>query len=360
MKLKQRILAAFAAAAMLCGVAGCSSTDTGTKTDFGSLTNNGTPISPGVLSGAGNLASQLAANLEKEDKVYKIGISKLMTHAALDLSEQGFVDALKASGLVEGVNLELTYRNGNGDESALNSIAQEFIANGDDLIFAIATPAAQTAAKQTSEIPIIATAVTDFIDAGLAESSSRPGKNVSGTTDMSPIEEQIDLLLEVLPDVETLGLVYTASESNSVLQIDIAKAYAEKRGLATVERAIETADDIADVFSAIADECDAVYLPTDNLLASEMAAVAAVCEPAGLPVICAESGMVQAGGLCTLAIDYYDLGYQAGIMAVKVLGGSNITRLAIQKSSKFEYSFNSRTVEVLGITLPDKYLSYLN
>ena len=357
----KKILAAFTSALMLCGMTACSNTETSSGTSTAGVTNNGVPVSPGVLRGAENLNAGGVSNSPADsDRVYKIGISKMMDHPALNLSEGGFVQALTDSGFVIGENLMLEYRNGEGDTANLDAIADEFISANDDLIFAIATPAAQACANKTTKIPIIATAVTDFVDAGLIKSNSRPGTNVSGTTDMSPVAEQIDLMLEVFPEIETIGFVYTASESNSALQISIAREYAESLGLNTVEITLDGKEDIPAGFSAIIPQCDAIYLPTDNMLASEMPTVAAVCNPAKKPVFCAESGMVETGGFGTLAIDYRDLGYQAGLMAVKVLNGSNIDGMSIQKSTRFEYSFNGATIEALETTIPVKYREYIN
>ena len=363
MKFK-RFFAVLAAAAMLCGVTGCSSggtssTDTSTRR-LVSLSENGRPVSPGVLQGSDGLSgSDTSHSPENTTRVYRIGIAKLMEHPALDLSEQGFVEALTDAGFVIGENLLLEYRNGEGDDANLAAIAGEFVSANEDLIFAIATPAAQACAAQTTNIPVIATAVTDFVDAGLIQSNSRPGTNVSGTTDMSPIEEQIDLILDIFPETQTVGFVYTATESNSALQTSIAVEYAESLGLSAEIMTINTADDIESVFSDIIPRCDAIYLPTDNLLAANMPAVAAVSNPAQMPVFCAESGMVQTGGFGTLAIDYRDLGYQAGLMAVKVLDGSAIDGMSIQKSTKFEYTFNGATLEALGVTLPEEYRDYI-
>lgn len=362
MKFK-KIFAMFAAAAMLCGVTACSTSDTSAGGSVGaaSTSNNGLPVSPGVLRGADGLNANEKVSHSPEDtnKIYHIGIAKLMDHPALNQSEAGFAAALADSGFVIGENMILEYRDGQGDESNLNTIADDFISQNDDLIFAIATPAAQACANKTNTIPIIATAITDFVDAGLIESNSRPGTNVSGTTDMSPINEQIDLMLEIFPNIETIGFVYTATESNSVLQVGIASEYVNSLGLKTVEATINSANDIGESFSGIISQCDAIYLPTDNQLASNMPAVAAVCNPAQIPVFCAESGMVETGGFGTLAIDYYDLGYQAGLMAVKVLDGADIDRMSIQKSTKFEYCFNGATVGAIGAGIPVEYSEYV-
>ena len=363
MKFK-RFFAAAAASVMLCSMTGCSSAKT-TSTDTGekilvSKTKNGRPESPGVLRGSDELNGSSDDDddgIKRTDKIYKVGIAKLMDHPALNLSEEGFVKALEDSGFVIDGNLMLDYRN--GETADLEAVAEEFVANNNDLIFAIATPAAQACAGKTSTVPIIATAVTDFVDAGLIESNSRPGRNVSGTTDMSPIEDQIDLIKDIFPGAQTIGFVYTASESNSALQIGIADEYAKSIGLSTVTMTINSTADIGQAFGAITAQCDAIYLPTDNLLAANMPAVAAVCDPAQIPVFCAESGMVESGGFGTLAIDYYDLGYQAGLMAVKVLDGSDISGMSIKKSGKFEYYFSRSAVEALGVTLPEEYRDYI-
>ena len=356
MKLK-RIFAAVASAAMLLGLSGCSSSGSGTSVS----SIKTVPDSPGVLRGMDNLKTvKDAIRASEANKVYKIGIAKLMDHPALNLSEAGFVAALEDAGFVVDTNLILEYRNGDNDSAALDAIADEFVSGNEDLIFAIATPAAQACANKTTSIPVIATAVTDFVDAGLVGSNARPGSNVSGTTDMSPVEEQIDLMRDIFPDVRTVGFVYTASESNSVVQINSARKYAESKGLSAVEMTINTEADIERVFSEIAAQCDAVYLPTDNLIAANMSAVAAVCNPAQVPVFCAESNMVESGGFGTLSIDYYDLGYQAGLMAMRVLiEGAAIDRMSIQKSTKFEYCFNGATIEALGVTLPAEYRDYI-
>lgn len=362
MKFKKTI-ALLAAAAMLCGVTACSASTASAGTSSGSsgVTNNGTPISPGVLRGAEGVSSGGAVSHApgNTSKTYNIGIAKLTDHPALNLSQEGFVAALTDSGFVIGENLNIDYRDGQGEEAQLNAIASDFVSSSYDLIFAIATPAAQACANATSSIPIIATAVTDFVDAGLIESNSRPNTNVSGTTDMSPIEEQLDLMLEIFPDVETVGFFYTATESNSALQVGIAREYAQSLGLETVEATVNGAGEIRSALLQLVGQCDAIYIPTDNLLASQMPAVASVCNPAQIPVFCAESGMVESGGFGTLGIDYYDLGYQAGLMAIRVIDGASIDRMSIQKSTVFEYSFNAAAVQAMDMTLSEQYQSYI-
>lgn len=363
MKIKN-ILAAFAAAAaMLCGVTGCAGVTSGSPSNGSGLssgsgaTNNGMPVSPGVLRGSDKMVYK--GHIDNGE-TYTVGISRLMDHPALNLAEEGFVQAMIDSGFTIGSNLIIEYRNANGESQALDDIASEFVDKNVDLMFAIATPAAQACKARSSKIPIIATAVTDFIDAKLADSNSRPGTNVSGTTDMSPIDSQLALMLDFVGNVNTVGLFYTASESNSVLQANIARQYLTSKGLSIVEKTINSADEIETALNGLASQCDAVYIPTDNLLAAEMETVGSVAKSQKLPVVCGDSSMVETGGLATLGLDYYDLGYQAGIMAVKVLDGTTaIDRMPIQKSSKYEYTFNKNMIEALGIPVPDKYQQYM-
>ena len=355
----KKIMAAVTAAAMACTFAGCSTSNTSSE-NSSDAANSATSDSNAATSDA---ATSDAATNEGtgpvDGKTYKIGVSKMMDHPALNKSEEGFVAALKDKGYEEGVNVEYDFQNGQGETSNLNTIATQFVGNNVDLIFAIATPAAQACLGQTQTIPIIGTAITDFADAGLVNSNDNPGTNVSGTTDMNPIEEQIDLMLELFPETKTVGFLYSSSEDNSVLQVGIARDYIESKGLATVEKTIINTNDIQQATTSIVSECDAIYIPTDNNFASAMTMVGEICNEAKIPVFCGESGMVQTGGLGTLGINYYDLGYQAGLMAVKVLEGADISTMAIEKSTNYEYCFNAAAVEACGITLPEKYAEYV-
>lgn len=339
MKFK-KILTAVLAAAMTCSLAACG---------------NGGSSNPG----SGDASTDKSTQLASTSGVLKIGISKMMDHTAMNKSEKGFVDALESKGYVDGQNIKIDYQNGQGETSNLNTIATQFVGNKVDLIFAIATPAAQACFGQTTEIPIIGTAITDFADSGLVNDNNNPGTNVSGTTDMNPIEEQIDLLLELFPNTQTIGFVYTASEQNSVLQCKLAKEYIESKGLKTTEKTIINTNDIQQAVSSIVTECDALYLPTDNQIASAMSLVSSVCNTEKIPVICGENGMVENGGFGTLSINYYDLGFQAGLMAVEVLEGADISKMPIQKSTNYEYAFNEDAVAALEITLPDKYKDFV-
>lgn len=322
----RKIFAALTAAAMLATGVGCA--------------NNGT--SSGAADG----------------KTYKIGISKMMTHDAMDKAEQGFVAALDEKGYTDKV--EIDYQNGQGETANLNTIATQFVGNNVDLIFAIATPAAQAAQAQTQEIPIIGTAITDFADAGLVNSNEEPGTNVSGTTDMNPIKEQIDLMMKICPDTKVVGFLYNSSEDNSLLQIGIAKEYVESLGLSWTEKTVSNTNEVQQATTAIVEECDAIYIPTDNIFASAMATVGEVAIQAKKAVFTGETGMCYAGGLATLGLDYYNLGYEAGLMAIQVLEGADISKMAVKGASDFNYVINKDMVDALGIAIPEDLQQYIS
>ncbi|MCC8015398.1 MAG: ABC transporter substrate-binding protein [Eubacterium sp.] len=287
---------------------------------------------------------------------YSIGIIKQMDHVALNSSEEGFVQALADNGLVDGENLTIDYENGQGDVNNLSTIADQFVADDVDLIFAVATNAAQAAAGKTTTIPIIGTAITSYTEASLVDTDEVPGGNVTGTTDMNPVEDQIALIKEVCPDVETVGFLYCSNEANSILQVEMATAACEEAGFATVEQTVSSTNEVQQATQNIVTNCDAIYIPTDNVFASSMPIVNEVAVAAGIPVFCGESGMVQSGGFATLGITYYSIGYQAGLMAVDVLvNGADPAEMSIQGSSEFEYCFNGETADALGIEIPEKY-----
>ncbi|NLN05647.1 MAG: ABC transporter substrate-binding protein [Clostridiaceae bacterium] len=289
-----------------------------------------------------------------------IGIIQFMDHIALDAAREGFIEALKDNGYIEGENIVIDYQNAQGDQSNLGSISDQFVNNNVDLILAIATPAAQTIAGKTKEIPILATAVTDFESARLVESNEKPGGNVSGTTDMNPIKEQIDLLVKLVPDAKKVGVLYTSSEDNSIIQAKIAKEVIENLGLTYVEVTVTNTNDVQQATQQIVDMCDAIYIPTDNTFASAMPVVYGVTKESKTPVICGESGMVKQGGLATLGINYRDLGYQTGLMAVKILKGeAKPQNMPIEASTKFDFYINGDVAEEIGLEIPEDLKEYV-
>lgn len=292
-----------------------------------------------------------------EKKNVKVGVVQLVEHQALDAANKGFVDGLAAGGFKEGQNLTLDRQNAQADQSNLQTIAQRFANNKEDLICAIATPAAQTMANATKDIPIVGTAITDYKVAKLVKDNSQPGTNVTGTTDMNPVEAQIDLLVKIMPKARTVGFIYNSSEVNSQLQIDLAKKAAAARGLKTVEATVSSVNDIQQAAQSLVGKADALYVPTDNVLASAMPNLIKITDEAKIPVFCGEAGMTKAGGVATLGIDYYKLGFQTGEMAADILSGkAKPQNMAIQAQKTFTVTLNEAQIKKLGLTVPDDIL----
>lgn len=295
-----------------------------------------------------------------EKDTLSIGIIQYVEHVALDSSREGFVNALKDNGYVEGQNMTIDVQNAQSDQSNLATISDRFVSNKVDLVLGIATPAVQSIAGKTAEIPILGTAVTDYVAAKLVDSNEEPGGNVSGTTDMNPIKEQIDLLVKLVPDAKTVGVLYTSSEDNSILQAKLAKEAIEALGLAYTEVTVTNSNDVQQATQSIVDKCDAIYIPTDNTFASAMPVVHGVTTQSKTPVICGESGMVQNGGLATLGINYYDLGYQTGLMAVRILKGeAEPATMSIESASGFDFAINGTVAEEIGIEIPEDLTEYI-
>ena len=293
---------------------------------------------------------------KKAEKV-NVGIVQLVEHAALDAANKGFVEGLASKGYKEGQNIAYDRQNAQADQSNLQNIAHRFVNNKVNLICAIATPAAQTVANVTSDIPIVATAVTDYKTAKLVKDNAKPGTNVTGTTDMNPVEQQLDLLLKLVPNAKSVGTIYCSSEVNSQLQIEILKKAAAAKGVTVKEATVSNVNDIQQAARSLVGKVQAIYVPTDNVLASAMPTLVSVTEEAKLPVICGEGGMVKAGGLATLGVDYYKLGFQAGKMAADILSGkSKPADMAIQAQKEFKAMVNLKEAEKIGLKVPEDVL----
>lgn len=299
------------------------------------------------------LALSGCSKKSSENKVIKIGIIQLVEHPALDKNREGFIDGLKDAGYIDGQNISLDIHNAQGDQGNCVTIANKLVNDKDDLIFAIATPAAQAVANLTKDIPILVSSVTDPESAKLVESNSRPGTNVSGTSDLTPVAQQIKLLKSAFPNAKTVGLMFCSSEQNSLFQIDLAKKACEAEGLAYIEGSVSNSNEIQQVTQSLVGKVDAIYIPTDNMLAAGMATVAMVANQNKIPTIVGEDGMVQSGGLCTYGVNYYELGKQTAAMAVEILkNGANPADMPIQYLEKCDFSKNEATEKALGITLP--------
>lgn len=291
-----------------------------------------------------------------KEKVFKIGVNQYVTHAALDASYQGFVDALKEAGYEDGKNIKIDYQNANADQPTASTIATKLVNDNSDLILAIATPSAQASATATKEIPILITAVTDPAGSKLVASNEAPGGNVSGTSDLNPVEDQIDLLLKLVPEAKHIAILYCSSESNSKIQVEMATTAAEAVGLSVEEASVSNSNEIQQVVQSLVGKVDAIYAPTDNVIAAGMTTVAQVANDNGIPVICGESGMVDNGGLATYGINYYELGVLTGKQAVKIIKGeAKIGDMPIEYLSvdSLELAINEEVAEKLGITIPE-------
>lgn len=298
-------------------------------------------------------AFPLTGCAEGKADTLKIGVVQLVEHPALDASYQGFVDALKEAGYEDGKNISIDYQNGQGEQSNCQTIATQFKNANMDLILAIATPAAQAAANVIKDIPILITAVTDPEDAKLVDSNENPGGNLTGTSDLTPVREQMELLQRLLPEAKKVAILYTSSETNSVFQANLAKEAAEDLGLEVSESTISSSNEIQQVVESVLDSADAIYIPTDNTFANAMATVTMVTEAAGMPVIVGEENMVNGGGLGTIGINYYNLGYQTGEMAVRILkDGADPADMPIEYQEDVSVCINTDMAESLGITIP--------
>ena len=308
-------------------------------------------LSASLIAGCGGGGEKKA---EDGKKMYKIGIVQLVEHNALDAANKGFVDGLKKRGYEEGKNIEIDRQNAQADQSNLANISQRFISNKSNLICAIATPAAQTVANATKDIPIVGTAITDYESAKLVKSNAKPGGNVTGTSDMNPIKEQVDLLMKFCPNAKTVGVIYCSSEVNSEVQVKAMKEYAASKGLKVETASISTVNDIQQAAQSLVSKVDAFYAPTDNVLASAMPTLLSVTDPAKKPVICGEENMVKAGGLATYGIDYYKLGLQTGDMGADILDGKKKPAdMPIQTAKDLKASVNKKSADALGVKIPD-------
>ena len=306
-------------------------------------------LAMGTLAGCGGEKKEAA----KKDK-FNVGIVQIVEHAALDVASKGFVDGMAAKGYKEGENVTYDRQNAQADQSNLHTIAQHFINKKVDLICAVATPAAQVVANATQDIPIVATAVTDYEAAKLIKSNAKPETNVTGTSDMNLVEAQLDLILKLVPATKTVGVIYNSSEINSQVQVDLLKGFAKDRKLEIKEATVNNVNDIQQAARSLIGNVEAIYVPTDNVLASAMPALAMVTEEAKLPVV---SGWDDANGIATIAIDYYKLGVQTGEMAADILSGKAKPQdMPIQTQNEFTVIVNEANAKKIGLTIPKEIL----
>ena len=293
---------------------------------------------------------QLKADKKKD--VFRIGISQFITHQSLDATREGFVDELSKQGYVEGKNIEIDLQNAQGEQRNLKTISQK-LAESSDVVLAIATPSAQSLANTTQTTPVIFSAVTDPVSSKLVESREHPGGNVTGTSDQSSdaISTQINLIKKVLPKAKTIGILYTQSEPNSVVQKDEAKRLLEEKGFTVVEKTILDSNNVKAAAESLMAEVDMVFVPTDNIISSTMETVKQVSIKHKVPVFGGSTEMVAVGGLYNYGTNYEELGRQTARMLIRVLKGEKPENIAVELPEKLELHTNKEMADALGIDI---------
>ena len=294
------------------------------------------------------------------DDVKNIGVLQLIQHSALDTANEGFVDALKEAGYEDGKNIKIEQQNAQGKIDTAQQIANQFVSSKKDLIFAIATPSAQAAYNATKDIPIVFTAVTDPVADSLVKSLESSGNNLTGTSDMADIEEQLELYTKVLPEMKTLGIIYTTSETNSVNQVKLLNELAPKFGLKVKEIGVANINEINQNLTSAIKDIDALYAPTDNNVAASYELVAQIALSNNVPVLGAEPAVVEVGGLICKGIDYYELGKMAGDKAVQILEGKKPSEIPSETMPELAITVNTDAAEKLGVVIPDNILKDAN
>lgn len=299
----------------------------------------------------------LAFSLSAQAAPLRVGITQIVEHPSLDQARQGFIDRLGELGYVEGVDIVYDIQSAQGDLATAQTIARKFQADGVDLILAIATPTAQATAHIVKDIPILITAVTDPVAADLVQSIERPGTNVTGTSDLTPVREQLELLKEIVPQARRVGVVYNAGEVNSVVQVELARQAAASLGFTLVEATAANSSEVLQAAQSLQGRVDAIYVPTDNTVVSALESVILVAERARLPLIAGEADSVAKGALATLGIDYYKLGRQTADIAYRVLQGEDPAGIPIEYLNDLDLVVNVAAAKRMGVTIPDSVLA---
>lgn len=313
-------------------------------------------LSAAMTAGMGSV-SVLAADDKADDKTYNIGICQLVQHEALDAATQGFKDEIVKELGEDAVTFD--EQNAQGDSNTCSTIINSFVSNNEDLILANATASLQAAAAGTSDIPILGTAVTEYgVALDLKDFDGTVGGNISGTSDLAPLDEQAAMLQELFPDAKKVGLLYCSAEANSQYQVDTVKAALEELGYTCEYYAFSDSNDLSSVTTTAANDSDVIYVPTDNTVASNTEIINNICLPAKVPVITGEEGICAGCGVATLSINYYDLGVTTGKMAVKILkDGEDISQMPIEYAPNFTKEYNKDICEELGVEVPDDYVA---
>lgn len=335
------------AAAMTMGLAACGST---ASTDTAASAADTASSTEAAASTADSTAAA-------DGKVYNIGICQLVQHEALDAATQGFKDALVEK-LGEG-SVKFDEQNASGDSANCATIVNGFVSNGVDLILANATAPLQAAAQATADIPVLGTSITDYATAlDISDWIGTVGNNISGTSDLAPLDQQAAMIQELFPDAKSVGLLYCSAEPNSVYQCDVIEGCLTEEGYTVARYAFTDTNDVTSVAQTAADNSDVIYIPTDNTAASNTEAIANVVIPAKVPVVAGEEGICSGCGVATLSISYYDLGYATGEMAAKILAdGADVSAMPVEFAPNVTKKYNAANCEALGITQPSDYVA---
>ena len=302
-----------------------------------------------VLTGCGSDSSD-------NDKTLKVGLVQLVEHTSLDQIRESIIKELEDEGYTDGDNIEIDYQNAQNEQSNLKTICQGFVADKVDVIIAITTPAAQVAMGETEDIPIIFSAVTDPVAAGIVEDMDKPGGNITGTSDAVDVSQIMELAEETTPGFKTIGALYNSSETNSVATIKQLKKYADEKGLKVIESAITSANEIQTAAQSLAKKCDIVFSPTDNTVASSIATANSVFIKEKIPFYVAADSMVKDGALATSGVDYEYLGQETAKMVVKVFDGEDTATMPVETMDKTSVFINSETADEMGLEIPDSVM----
>ncbi|CYU89426.1 ABC transporter substrate-binding protein [Streptococcus suis] len=294
------------------------------------------------------LAACSSSSEQASSDVVKVGVLQYMEHESLTAAREGFVAELEANGYKEGEKLVLDYQNAQGDQANLQTISEQLI-DGNDIVLAIATPPAQSLATVSTETPIVFTAVTDPLSADLVESIEKPGGLLTGTSDQAPIDKQVELLGQAVPDAKTVGILYTTSERNSEVQVEQAKELLEKAGYKVVVKGITSSNEVQDATTSLMKDVDALFIPTDNTVASTMTMIGELSVEHKVPVIGGSTDMVDEGGLLTYGTNYEALGRQTAKMAIKIIEGANVSETAVEYPETVSLHVNEEMAQKLGI-----------
>ena len=291
------------------------------------------------------------------DRSFLIGISQIAQYRALDASRQGFLDYLEERGYKDGGKVRLEFKNAHGDREASKKIAREFVKHKADLIFTITTASSQDAAAATKKIPILFSAVTDPVSAGLVNSLKRPGTNVSGTTDRSPSGKQLDLIKELVPGADSVGILYNPEDDSSRILVQDLKADAAKRHLKVIEAEVKQSEEVKAATKGLVGKVDVIHIPADITVIKALDSIVEVCEENKKPLFAAVLDAVARGAVAAVALDYYKLGRQTGAMAVKILKGTaRISELPVEAGKETKLYVNRKQAKKMGVKLPETVL----